>query len=340
MVVKKAQNKDQLFITNKFVRDLSFIGEAIGLERADFAKAIGLSLAEIDEPKGIVTKSHLLNSYKTILEFSDDEFLGVGVAKLPRGTVALIVKSSCLDLNLQQALQSIARVLHVAQSSVGLHIVDDDSLVRIQFMPEVKEPRFYNFICSLFIYVCYDVLSVLIKQEIPLKHAYFTSHDAINVSDFKFMFDCPVEFNKPHCEIAFDKSWLKHPIRCDYQKVRKYLKVPLSLSNYTYETLDFIRQIKDLLANCADERFPSQLELAQQLGLSVRTFQRKLAAENYNYMKIKDTVRQRKAIFYLEYTDKNINEVAEKCGFSEMASFTRAFTRWTGTTPSQYNRLS
>ncbi|WNC74204.1 helix-turn-helix domain-containing protein [Thalassotalea psychrophila] len=336
---KKSHNNDQLFITNKFVRDFSFIGESIGLERVEFAKIIGLSLADIDEPQGIVPKNYLINSYNTLLEFSDDEFLGAGMSKLPRGTVALMVKSACLDVNLEQALESVAQVLKVSQSTVGLHTIVDDSLVRIQFLPDVKDPRFYDLICSLFIYVCSDVLSVLIKKEIPLAYAYFSCSDAINVSDYQYMFDCPIAFNKPQCEIAFDKSILKQPIRCNYQKVKQYLEVPLSLAKYKHETLDFIRQIKDFLANSPNAQFPSQQQLAQNLGMSVRTLQRKLADENNSYMEIKDTVRQRKATFYLEHTEKNINEVAEKCGFSEMASFTRAFTRWTGTTPSRYNKL-
>ncbi|WP_286267323.1 AraC family transcriptional regulator [Thalassotalea atypica] len=336
----KLRSKEQLFITNKFVRDFSLIGESIGLDRIEFAKRVGLSLAEIDEPQGIVSKNYLLNSYETLLEYSNDEFLGAGITKIPRGTVALMVKSSCLDLNLEQALKSIAQVLEISQGTVGLQTVIEGSLVRIQFLPGVKDPRFYNLICSLFIYVCADVLSVLIKKEIPLVYAYFSCADAVNISDYQYMFDCPITFNQPQCEIAFDISLLKQPIRCNYHQVEQYLKVPLSLLKYKHETLDVIRQIKDILANTPNAQFPTQQELAMQLGMSVRTLQRKLNNENQSYMTIKDTVRQRKATFYLEHTEKSINEVAEKCGFSEIASFTRAFTRWTGMTPSKYAKPS
>lgn len=327
---------DELFCTNKFVRDFCLLGESIGLAREKFAKKIGLQLKTIEDPQVVISRHYILKGYTILLEYSDDELLGAGKSKLPRSSVDLMVKSACVENTLAQALTAIKQVIKVSQSSVGSTVSIDGDIVRWQFAPAVKEDRFSSFLSAIIASVAYKILSMLLKKEVPLLYAAFTEKKPINVSDYQFLFTCPIKFNQQYCEIAFDKKWLQAPIRCNYHEVKHYLEVPLSLTNYSINALGFIRQIKDTLSACPFAQFPSQQELAEQLGMSVRTMQRKLEAENTSYMQLKDNIRHRKAIFYLEHTQKHLDEIAERCGFSEMASFTRAFTRWTGCTPSKY----
>jgi len=43
--------------------------------------------------------------------------------------------------------------------------------------------------------------------------------------------------------------------------------------------------------------------------------QRKLELENSNFMTIKDEFRYKKALFYLDHTDKNLESITERCGY-------------------------
>ena len=287
-------------------------------------------------PQVVISKHYIVKGYTILLDYTDDELLGAGKLILPRGSVDLMVKSASTEQTLFQAIEAIDQVVKISQSSVNSTVIIEDSLVRWQFCPDVKEKRFFSFLSTLIACMAYKLLSMLLKKEITLVYAAFTEKNPINISDYQFLFLCPLKFNQQHCEIVFDKKWLNAPIRCNYQDVKHYLKVPLSLTNYSFSTLGIIRQITDILSTCPYAQFPSQQELAEQLGMSIRTIQRKLDIDNSSYMQIKDDIRHRKAIFYLEHTDKHFNEIAERCGFSELASFTRAFTRWTGCTPSKY----
>ncbi len=326
----------ELFATNIFVRDFCFLGESIGLAREEFARRIGLSLKSIEDPQVVISKHYIIKGYTIILEYADDEFLGAGTAKLPRGSVDLMVKSASTEQTLAQALKAIEQVIRISQSPIKATTMIKDSIVHWRFTQKVKDPRFSLLISALCTCMGHKVLSTLIKKDIPLQYAHFMEKKPKNLSDYQFLFSCPVKFNQKYCELAFDIKWLKQPVRCNYQEIKPYLDTPLSLITYSFQTLGFIRQIKDILSACPYAQFPNQLALAEQLGVSVRTMQRKLDAENSNYMQIKDDIRQRKAIFYLEHTDKRLDEIAERCGFSEMASFTRAFIRWTGFSPSKY----
>jgi AraC-like DNA-binding protein len=75
---------------------------------------------------------------------------------------------------------------------------------------------------------------------------------------------------------------------------------------------------------------------ARAAGLSVRSFQRRLADAGACYSELVDRVRFRKAMDWLHDPHVKIIEIAFALGYSDPAHFTRAFRRWTSLTPLQY----
>lgn len=73
--------------------------------------------------------------------------------------------------------------------------------------------------------------------------------------------------------------------------------------------------------------------VARKLGLSRQTLFRKLKAEGTTFEKVLDELRHRLALHYLTGKKVSVNEVAYLLGFSDPASFSRAFKRWTGSSP-------
>jgi AraC-like DNA-binding protein len=76
--------------------------------------------------------------------------------------------------------------------------------------------------------------------------------------------------------------------------------------------------------------------IAATMGVSRRTLQRRLGAEGATFETIFDDLRRQLALHYLEGGKVSANETAYLVGFSEPAAFSRAFRRWTGTTPGAY----
>ncbi|HEX7028891.1 MAG TPA: helix-turn-helix transcriptional regulator, partial [Gammaproteobacteria bacterium] len=80
----------------------------------------------------------------------------------------------------------------------------------------------------------------------------------------------------------------------------------------------------------------SESEIAGALNVSTRTLHRKLQSEGLNINMLLDETRKELAIHYLENSTLTIGEIAYLLGFSEPANFSRAFRRWTNTTPHAY----
>lgn len=73
--------------------------------------------------------------------------------------------------------------------------------------------------------------------------------------------------------------------------------------------------------------------IASRMGVSRQTLFRRLKAEGVTFAQVLDELRHTLALHYLSGKKVSVNETAYLVGFSEPAAFSRAFRRWTGSTP-------
>ncbi len=100
---------------------------------------------------------------------------------------------------------------------------------------------------------------------------------------------------------------------------------------------------RDVVARCQARLFEqlysgevSEDVMAEQLHMSRRTLQRKLADADLTFQKLVDDTRQDLAMRHLDDPRHSITDVTFLLGFSQQSAFTRAFKRWTGMSPTEY----
>ena len=79
--------------------------------------------------------------------------------------------------------------------------------------------------------------------------------------------------------------------------------------------------------------------IATELSLSKRTLQRRLQQQNINFAQLRDQVRFHHSITYLVEQSHSIDRISGILDFSDRTSFTNAFKRWTGLSPSTFRKL-
>jgi AraC-like DNA-binding protein len=70
--------------------------------------------------------------------------------------------------------------------------------------------------------------------------------------------------------------------------------------------------------------------------MSERTFQRHLAEEGTTYSDLLADVRRGETLRRLRHRNVTIATIATDLGYSDQATFTRAFRRWTGVAPGEF----
>jgi len=94
--------------------------------------------------------------------------------------------------------------------------------------------------------------------------------------------------------------------------------------------------VSHLVAEELDGGNPTAEHIAHRLAMSLRTLHRELAEEGTSFGQVLDDVRMQQAMRLLDDPRTNVGEIATRLGFARPGSFTRAFKRWTGTSPSAY----
>jgi AraC-like DNA-binding protein len=94
--------------------------------------------------------------------------------------------------------------------------------------------------------------------------------------------------------------------------------------------------VRHVLAGMIESgQIPSIGRLVDAAGMSRRSLQRALQAEGSSYSEALAWVRQTESLKRLNDRQATISSIAFDLGYSDKASLTRAFRRWTGKAPSQ-----
>jgi AraC-like DNA-binding protein len=79
-------------------------------------------------------------------------------------------------------------------------------------------------------------------------------------------------------------------------------------------------------------------QVAREFHIDARTLRRWLVEEATSYRELADEVCARRAIELLEAPGGTVRQAAHYLGYASVASFTRAFRRWTGKTPAAWTK--
>ncbi|MCB1332141.1 MAG: AraC family transcriptional regulator [Roseivivax sp.] len=165
-------------------------------------------------------------------------------------------------------------------------------------------------------------------------------HPAPNsVAAHEDWFGCPVRFGAELDAILFSRETLAQPNILGDAGISCYLVSHLDkdLSEIADEA-PLVAETKDAIAQALSEGAPKMADIAQGLGLSARSFHRRLAEHGMSFQTLTEQTRRDLAEGLLRDDGHSLAEIAFLTGFAEQSSFTRAFKRWVGVTPANYRK--
>lgn len=83
---------------------------------------------------------------------------------------------------------------------------------------------------------------------------------------------------------------------------------------------------------------PTMDSISAEMGVSVRTLRRHLAAEDMDFESLMEETRRTLAEQLLRTTNFSVAEIADQLGYRQTTNFVRAFKRWHGTTPLRWKQ--
>jgi AraC-like DNA-binding protein len=154
---------------------------------------------------------------------------------------------------------------------------------------------------------------------------------------YETYFGCPVGYGAESTQVVIPTEWLGLPLR---EPDPGLLEVLGRQADALLEDLppgnELEMVVRNRIVRLLREGEPGLERVAASLHMSARTLHRRLAEQGLQFRPLLEDTRRRLALDYLHDRRLHLSEIAELLGYAEQSAFSRAFRRWTGSSPSAY----
>ena len=244
--------------------------------------------------------------------------------------------------NLGEALALLARYSRIANEAVRVKLTatPDSLVVETGFvgLPRPLGRQGAEFLMA----VALRALRELAGRDIrPIRAAFAHVRNA-DLPEFTRFFGCSVDFGRAVDEgvasdlLEFSNAAVEAPLLTADPKLFKALEPFCDMAARERRTAS--DTLRAAVENQVEKLLPHgkahKRTVAKALGMSARTFSRRLAVEGTTYEEVVDQLRRSLALQYLKDPGMSLSQIAWLLGYEGSTSFNHAFRRWTGSSPS------
>ena len=312
--------------------------EHAGVSRAVFLREVGVDSAALEDGSGWMS----LERYGRVLEraraVSGDPALGLHMGEHTRA-VMLDVVGPLLEHSgtLREAFDAMgpySRLLSVGHEP-ELHERGDSAWIRF---PSLRgDGPFVQVTAEWVMASLVPFLRLFVgAQGLPRRVAFAYPAPA-HAAEYRRLFRGAECFDRKFTQLELPRAWLDEaqPYRSPqvYDSLKAQADRALGRIDRTESTRD---RVVRALSKGETVTVTTVAEVARELDTSERSLHRRLRAEGLSFSALLAEHRMAEAKRRLEGPNASIQQVAFALGFKTAASFHRAFKRWTGMTPRQY----
>jgi AraC-like DNA-binding protein len=314
-----------------------------GLGRAELARAVGLR-PEVD-PDDRVPLATVLELWAALIARFPSEHLGLELgARWRAPALGLLGYLAANATSLGEALERLVafqalvdgenRLSYVVrEGALVVTLAGDPALTALRQPVEAQLASGHAF------------FQLLGRAPLVARRARMRHRSTLAPGPYRAFFGVPVEFGARHDELVYDAEILDRPIPSADARLGAYL---LHAAEATSARLSEARaaaeaEVPERLAREVRRRLSARVPVAidpvaRALGTSVRALQRSLGEGGTSFRDVVDAERRRVAELLLASPGTSLGEIADALGFAELASFSRAFKRWTRSSPAAFRR--
>ncbi|HTB74808.1 MAG TPA: AraC family transcriptional regulator [Polyangiaceae bacterium] len=312
--------------------------EARGFDAAPLFARAGLDFAALDDPEARFPVRTTALLWRLAVEATGDPCFGLEVARHTSPTTFHALGFSlAASSSVHEAFERVVRYYRLVSDAASIRFEEHGAVYRVSARSSPLAHPSIEAIDALFavaIRLCRSLtdrgfapLAVELRRPAPP-----------DPTPFYRCFRSPVTFDASEDAMTLPKARCDERIQGANPELARANDRIAAEALARWESSHLADRVRVVLLDGLPNGAQSQAEVARQLGLSTRALQRRLAAESTSYGALVDGTRRELALAYLREARHSMTDIGYLLGFSGAASFTRAFRRWTGKTPSEYQR--
>ena len=325
-------------VSSEYLRLFAAGAEARGLETAAILAASGIDPAVLDRPGARVAAPAVVDAWiRSTSRLGDPTFALTLAERLPLGALNLIDYVAISSASIGEALGRVARYASLMSDAERLTLTVHGHEARFRFHHWNEVPYPIEMVVGIFLQRARSFHGPAWSvRRVSFAHAALGSR-----ATYDQICQAPTEFEAPFTEIVFERDLMMQPMAGANARLNTILvgeaDAALAAVPAQGRTPSFVTTVKRVLEEGLDQRDFTLTRLADRLGVSARTLQRRLRAAGLTHRGLVRDVRRDAAARSLAARVSQ-GQIARTLGYSGAGAFQRAFKQWAGMTPGQLRR--
>ncbi|VXB11978.1 AraC family transcriptional regulator [Pseudomonas sp. 8AS] len=311
--------------------------DGLGLDSAALCREAGLDPQLLDDANARYPLSATTRLWQLAVAASGDPALGLNTSRhVAPTTFHALGMAVMASGSLREIFERIVRYHRVVSDALALELRDvgDSCELHLRLLPGAPAPaaEAIDAFAAIYVRTCRNRLG---RAYAPLA-VHLRRPPPADPQPWLEVFRAPVHFAATEDMLCFARADLDRPLDDGNPELAAHNEAVLRKRLDALQPDTVSRRLRRALEQCLPNGEPSAEALAHGLHLSLRSLQRHLSEEGSSYEQVLAETRHALALQHLDAADCSISEVAYLLGFADSSSFSRAFKRWSGQSPSQY----
>jgi len=164
---------------------------------------------------------------------------------------------------------------------------------------------------------------------------WFAHREPQDVGPLRRYFQAPLIFDAEQFAVVFSDDWLRWPLPEADAEARRMLQKQIDSLEARHGD-DFAEQLRGLLRTALLTGHGNADQVAALFSVHSRTLNRRLNACGTSFHQVRDQTCFEIARQMLELSNLEMTQIAAALDYADASAFTRAFRRWSGTTPARW----
>ena len=327
-------------ISTQIVRHVRNCLDLAGVQSDSLLEQHGILPQLVDDREGNVALGDYVRFFEAAATATGNPFFGLHAARLMSadglGPLSFLFLSAP---SLRQAFETFTEYLDAMQGATFNAFTIDGSTCNFSYAirDESISPRRQD--AEYSIGVMCNLVRQYIGRNIAPYEVHFEHQRQGALGSYESYFGCQVFFEQPHNRLYLSREFLElRPSTLSpelFPIIASHLRLRMHGHDPSVTTAD---RVRDMLMADPPESLPGLNETAKRLGWSRTTLMRRLNREGIRFGMLVEERKLRFAQHLMIGSDRSIADIALASGFSENASFSRAFNRRIGVKPSVWRR--
>lgn len=314
------------------------VARYVGLDPYAMLQQAGLSPGALADPENWIPAIRVLNLLEECAFQSKRDDFGVLLGECRTfgslGPVSLLLRHESSLRSVIAAAIDYRRLLNELLHS-RLQADSRSAVLEWSLIPGLRSSQGINLVATIAYRVLVDGAGFNWQPDC----IHFRQAEPEHLFTFNRVFRCSLEFNSAFDGMSFASACLDLPNEFAEPELAIHARRLLNLMPGIRHDDTMSERVAAAIALLISNGQADIEDVAQCLGVPVRTLQRRLIGEGQTFSNLLNETRRELAVRYLSSSNQSITAVAQLTGYSALSSFTRWFVSEFGMSPKRWRNL-